>query len=301
MPTHTSDATPDLPIPVPAPMTPAQRTQVLNLVRRAARSEILPRFRALSPNEIDTKSGPTDLVTEADRAAERMIARGLARMFPGARIIGEEAVSANAAILDGLAEAELAFTIDPVDGTWNYAHGLTQFGVILSVLRFGVPVYALLYDPIMDDSIEAMEHGPTQMLRRGRAPRDLRTGPTRPEADLQGYLSLQHVPGEALRARLAGLFPRFTRAMSLRCACHEMRMMAQGHADFLLTTGLTPWDHAAGVLAVQQAGGKAALLDGTPYRADAPRSAFLLAASTPELWDSLAETFGFLLEAGASK
>jgi fructose-1,6-bisphosphatase/inositol monophosphatase family enzyme len=289
--------TDSLPIPVPAPVTPAQRAQILNLVRRAARAEILPRFRALSPTEISTKSSATDLVTDADRNAELMIGRGLARMFPGALIIGEEAVSENPKILDGLDQAELAFTIDPVDGTWNFAKGLATFGVILSILRFGVPVYALLYDPLMDDSIEATEHGEALFCCPSRSPRILKTSEGGKLADLQGYMSLNHVPKD-MHAALSGTYSKFTRQMSLRCSCHEMRMMAQGHADFLLTTGLTPWDHAAGVLAIQRAGGKVALLDGQEYRADAPHKAFLLAAATPKLWDDLAKLFDFLLPLG---
>ena len=73
-----------LPATVTAPLSNAQKTQILNLVRRAAKAEILPRFRNLGTHQIDQKSGPQDLVTEADKAAEAMIARGLQIMFPHA-------------------------------------------------------------------------------------------------------------------------------------------------------------------------------------------------------------------------
>ena len=165
--------TDSLPMPISAPLTPAQRTRVLNLVRRAARAEIMPRFRALSADDIAQKTGPQDLVTEADRRAEAMIARGLVQMFPNALIVGEEDASQNADIIAKIAEAEMAFTIDPVDGTWNYAHGLATFGVIVSALRFGVPVFGVLYDPVMDDAVVADEVGPAQMLQPRRAPRTL--------------------------------------------------------------------------------------------------------------------------------
>ena len=141
-----------LPMPV-STLSKAQRSSILNLVRRAARAEILPRFRNLESGEIDQKKSHQDLVTEADRAAERMIARGLLALFPNALIIGEENVADHPEVLDKVADAELAFTIDPVDGTWNYAHGLTTFGVIVSALRFGTPVFGLIYDPVMDDVV----------------------------------------------------------------------------------------------------------------------------------------------------
>lgn len=284
-----------LPMPISAPLTPAQRVQVLNLVRRAARAEILPRFRALSAHQIDEKTGPQDLVTDADREAEKMIARGLIKMFPNALIVGEEDASENPDIIATIAEAEMAFTIDPVDGTWNYANGLTQFGVILSVTRFGVPVFGLLYDPVMDDAIVADEVGPAQMLMPRRAPRTLSVSAGGEIAKLSGYISLYNIP-EDKRAAVAATFPTFQRAMSLRCACHEFRMMAQGHVDFVLCAGLTPWDHAAGALIARRAGAHVAILDGSDYRADTRKGTLLVAANAPT-WNRLRDTFSFLLDA----
>lgn len=81
-----------LPQPVTAPFSNAQRAMIVNLVRRAARAEIMPRFRKLDTGQIGTKSGPMDIVTEADTAAEAMIARALQSAFPSAVIVGEESV-----------------------------------------------------------------------------------------------------------------------------------------------------------------------------------------------------------------
>ncbi|MFZ5963330.1 inositol monophosphatase family protein [Thalassococcus sp. BH17M4-6] len=281
-----------LPMPISAPLTPAQRSQVLNLVRRAARAEIMPRFRALSADQIDQKSGPQDLVTEADRASEAMIARGLVQMFPNAFIVGEEDAAKNPDIIAKIAEAEMAFTIDPVDGTWNYAHGLTQFGVILSVTRFGVPVFGLLYDPVMDDAIVADEVGPAQMLQPRRAPRTLNASVGGELTDLQGYANLYMLP-ENKRAAMAASLPTFQRALSLRCACHEFRMLAQGHVDFVLSAGLTPWDHAAGALIAKRAGCHVAMTDGSDYRADR-RDGALLAAANMATWNRLRDHWSFL-------
>ncbi|MDU8909936.1 inositol monophosphatase [Aestuariicoccus sp. MJ-SS9] len=283
-----------LPMPIPAPLTPAQRSSILNLIRRAARAEILPRFRALSRAEIDTKSGPQDLVTEADRAAERMIARGLVQMFPNALIVGEEDVAANPEVVDQIAHAEMAFTIDPVDGTWNYAHGLTTFGVILSMTRYGQPVFGLLYDPVMDDAIVADREGPAQMLRPRLPAKTLTTSTGGSAETLSGYVPLYNAPKKR-RPALADTFTRFARVMNLRCACHEFRMVAQGHADFILSTFLTPWDHAAGALIVARAGGHVSMLDGSEYRADR-RKGYLLCAANAETWARVRDVFGFLLD-----
>ena len=73
-----TQTTQTLPAPLPPVLTAAQQTHVVNVLRRAARAEVLPRFRNLAPADIDTKSGPHDLVTAADLAAEAMITRALA-------------------------------------------------------------------------------------------------------------------------------------------------------------------------------------------------------------------------------
>ena len=272
------------------PFTPAEEARIVNLVRRAARAEILPRFRALSAAEVTEKSGPDDLVTAADTAAEAMIARGLAALFPGALIVGEEAAEADPQLPDRIAEAELSFVVDPVDGTWNYARGLPLFGVILAACRHGAPVWAMILDPVCDDWITAAEDRPTRLERPGRAPRPLAVAPAREIAEMSGFVPLSLVPGDRQGA-VAALFPEFRRATSLRCSAHEYRLLAQGHADFCLGIDPKPWDHAAGVLLCRQAGGVAVFLDGAPYSA-ARRDGVLLTAASPDAWARLAERFG---------
>jgi len=284
----------NLPMPITAPLTPAQRAQLINLVRRAARSEILPRFRTLGRGDIATKRDDQDLVTEADRQAEKMIARGIARNFPHALIIGEEDISANPEKLDKIAEAEMTFTIDPVDGTWNFAHGLGLFGVIISVLRFGRPVFGLLYDPLLDDWIVADKTSPALIMRPQSRAKPVNVSQGGPVETLKGCVPLYTLP-ERHRAAAAAVFPRFARAVMLRCSCHDFRMLAQGHVDFTLSAALTPWDHAAGALITARAGGHVAMLDGSDYRADL-RDGYLLCASDAATWARVAEVFAFLLK-----
>lgn len=283
-----------LPMPVTT-LTNAQRSQLMNLVRRAAKAEIMPRFRQLSPDQIDTKSGPQDLVTEADRAAEAMITRGLLSSFPTALIVGEEYASQNPEILDKIAEAELCFTIDPVDGTWNFANGLACFGVLIAVLRFGQPVFGLLYDPVLNDFIVADSDGPAELVlpRRIRRPISVSKGGDIPQ--LSGFIPFYLLP-ESKRAEMGNAMTSFTRANSYRCACHEMRLLAQGSVDFALFAKLTPWDQPAGVVAVRAAGGHVAMLDGSEYNA-AQRDGYLLAAANEPTWNRLRDTFSFLIDA----
>lgn len=292
--------TDSLPMPVTAPLTSAQRTQLFNLVRRAAKAEIMPRFRKLGTHQIGEKTGPQDIVTEADTAAEAMITRGLQRSFPSAVVIGEEAVSANPSLLDKIAEAELCFTIDPVDGTWNYAKGLPLFGVMVSVLRFGRPVFGLLYDPVLNDIVWAdVEHRAQIQLPR----RDSRFVFTdhdqhKPLDQLTGFVPLFLIP-EDKRQQAAQAIIQFGRVWSLRCACHEFRTLAQGEVDFVLFAKLTAWDQPAGVVVSRQAGGHVAMLDGSEYLGNTS-SGYLLAASDKDTWDRVAKVFDFLVDKPAA-
>ena len=138
----------------------AEQSQIRDLLRRTAKTEIMPRFQNLSAQDVSTKSRDDDLVTKADLASEAMITAELQNLFPHAVVVGEEVISKHPSLLTQMADHEICFVIDPIDGTWNFANGIPLFGIILSVLHFGRPIYGLLYDPVMDDFIEAdLGHG----------------------------------------------------------------------------------------------------------------------------------------------
>ena len=286
-----------LPAPLPTALSPAQQNQVINIVRRAAKAEIMPRFRGLASSDIAIKSRPDDLVTAADTAAEIMITRALSIAFPSALVVGEEAVAADPSLLDRIADAPLAFIIDPIDGTWNYAHGLALFGVILAVTQYGRPAFGLIYDPVMDDWAVADDQSPARMERPFGVPQRLRASMGKAISDLTGYVPMHLFKG-AHQAQLAASLTQFNRSHSLGCSAHEYRMIAQGHTDFLLTESLNPWDHAAGVLICERAGAYVEMLDGGAYSA-ARHTGSLLVAPDKITWNRLRKVFGFLLESSA--
>lgn len=289
--------TDSLPMTITAPLTNAQRAQLMTLVRRVAKAEIMPRFRNMASHQVGTKTGPDDIVTEADKAAEAMLTRGILQMFPHALIVGEEHTSEHPEVLDQIAEAELAFTIDPVDGTWNYAHGLTVFGVMVGILRFGTPVFGLLYDPVLNDFIIADTERDAEMVLPRRLQRKIGVSKGGTVAELCGNVALNIMPKDK-QAEVAATYPLFQRIAMLRCACHEFRMLAQGHTDFVLASKLTPWDHAPGVIVTKKAGGHALMLDGSEYRADMSEG-YLLCASDAATWDRVRDVYSFLLDTPA--
>ncbi|MCC7321067.1 MAG: inositol monophosphatase [Rubellimicrobium sp.] len=261
-------------------------------IREAAAHRILPRFRALVPGEIRTKSGHADLVTLADTEAEAEITARMRALWPEAEVLGEEAVAADPALRPRMGTAEHAVVIDPVDGTWNFAKGLALFGTIAAVLHRGRPVWGMLHDPVLDDWIEA-EAGQGTVFRHKGGARPLATSQETRAGRISGYVPMGLFP-RATQLRISADLPDFARVTSLRCACHEYRMLAQGSAEFLLSGPVPhPWDHAAGVLCVTQAGGVVRFLDGADYDANR-RKGVLLAAASAALWDDLARRFAYL-------
>ncbi len=286
--------TTSLPVALTSPLTKAQETGVVNLVRRTARAEILPLFDNRSLLDVTHKSGRFDLVTQADVAAEAMLRRGLQRMFPHALIIGEESSANDKDVRAKIAEAEFAILLDPLDGTWNFSNGLPLFGVMISITRYGTPIFGLLYDPVMDDWIIAGEGGRTRKTRQAGVARPIAMTTEYNPANMSGFIHLHLMPQD-MQEKLAPHLAQFARTQVLNCSCHEYRTLAQGGADFCLSAMMTPWDHAAGVVACQQAGGVARMLDGREYNAGITEG-FLLTANTEIAWTALQKRFAFLLE-----
>jgi fructose-1,6-bisphosphatase/inositol monophosphatase family enzyme len=240
-------------------------TQALaGLLRTAARAEVMPRFRRLGAGAVRTKSGPLDLVTEADEAAERAITAGLRRLFPGCAVVGEEAAAADVSLLGRLADAELAFVVDPIDGTANYAAGLPLFGTMAAAIVRGEIAASVIYDPLGDDWAMALR-GEGAWIETPEGTRtDLRAAAPVPVGQMTGAASWRFLP-RGLRATVAGNLTRVAASFDLRCAAHEYRALAAGHCHFLLFNRLMPWDHAPGWLLHREAGGFAARFDGSPY------------------------------------
>ena len=263
-------------------------SELIEIVREASRAEVMPRFRALDTADIQVKSRVDDLVTKADLAAERRITEAVAQLMPEAAIVGEEAVATDPSILFRIAEADICVILDPIDGTWNYAHGSSMFGMILAVTNCGETVFGLLYDPVNDDWIEATRRQGAWFCRAERRER-LTLAPSPAVAEANAFIAPYLLPLEMRPAIWSGM-QSVGRASSLRCSCHEYRMLATGAAQIGFAAMLNPWDHAAGVLIHCEAGGVARLLDGRDYAPTLHAGRLLLAADEPG-WQAAAGLF----------
>jgi fructose-1,6-bisphosphatase/inositol monophosphatase family enzyme len=245
--------------------TRAEARRVAEILRAAAATEILPRYRNLSTGAIRQKTSRLDLVTDADEAAETAIAAELLRAFPGALVVGEEAVSRDRSRLDGLGEAELAFVVDPVDGTLNFASGLPLFGVMAAALVRGEIVCGVILDPISDDWAVAVRGEGAFIERPDGSETRLRVAEPAPLGETTANVSWRYLPADQ-RPVVTGNLAQLAMAVDFRCAAHTYRLIAAGHLHAAFSSSVWPWDHAAGWLIHREAGGYTAHFDGSPYR-----------------------------------
>ncbi len=234
------------------------------LLRAACAAEIMPRFRNLGLGAIRQKSSALDLVTDADEAAERVITAGLLARFPGCLVVGEEASAADPDLPGRMADAELAFVVDPVDGTANFAAGLPLFGVMAAAVLAGEVAAAWILDPMTGDMAMALRgEGAFSESAEGQRG-DLRVAPSRPLSAMLGAVSFGYMDKPRQARVLPGL-GLLGGVQNLRCAAHEYRMAASGGLHLLVYNRLLPWDHAPGWLLHREAGGYSARFDGTAY------------------------------------
>jgi fructose-1,6-bisphosphatase/inositol monophosphatase family enzyme len=252
---------------------------VTKVLREAAETAVLPRFRSLAQGEVTEKS-PGEIVTVADREAEELITPRL-RAIADAPVVGEEAASADPSLVTALRNEPLAWVVDPLDGTRNFVRGSTDFAVMAALVRQGRTVAAWIVRPtegrayVAEAGSGAWRDG--TRLRREPAPAD--------PARMRGAV-LSRFLGPAARARVSAGAPRFAElGEGSHCAGVDYPLLAEGGLDFVLFHRTLPWDHAPGTLLLTEAGGVARRLDGGDYRPDDDRVG-LLDAADPAAWES---------------
>lgn len=254
--------------------------EIRDLMRFAAQRSMLPRFRQLASHEIEMK-GEDDPVTVVDREVESFLTEALTNLAPGVAVVGEEAVHADESVLKHLSGQ--CWIIDPLDGTANFTAGKEPFGIILALADAGKAIAGWLYDPVKDRLCHAKAGAGAFVDGERIAART--TGGSLPVAAISRIFLT-----EEQRAQVdAKLAPHYTLVDIPRCAAEQYPRLALGENDVSSFKRTYAWDHAAGVLWLNEAGGKAARLDGSEYRVDehgAPHDfKGLVGASSPAIWD----------------
>lgn len=208
-------------------------------------------------SSIQEKGRSGDLVTEADRASEVAVLAVIKRHFPDHAILAEESGQL------GQRDSPLLWAIDPLDGTTNYAHQYPLCAVSIGLLVDGVPLVGVVYNPILNDLYRAAKGlGATH----NRQPIHVSTTTAlvnsllvtgfaydRRETIDNNYAEFCHFTHLSQGVRRGG------------SAAVDLAHVACGCLDGYWERGLSPWDLAAGVVLVEEAGGQISAYDGSPF------------------------------------
>lgn len=210
---------------------------------RAAGDELLARFRSRDELVVRAKSSPTDMVSEADEAAEAAIRRILAARRPDDAILGEEGGRTG--------EGELEWVVDPLDGTTNFLYGIPAWCVSVAVRDAEGGIAGVVFDPVRDEVFAAERGGAATMngeaLRRDDDP-DL-------AVSLIGTgFGYDAAVRERQAAVAAALLPRARDLRRVGAAALDLAWCAAGRLDGYYERGVKPWDIAAGSLICACAG-----------------------------------------------
>jgi myo-inositol-1(or 4)-monophosphatase len=254
---------------------------LLNIAVRAARNagEIIVRsMNRLESLQIHSK-GRNDFVTEVDKAAEREIMAHISKHYPDHAFLAEE--SGETAGKKG--GTETVWIIDPLDGTTNFLHGFPQFSVSIACRHRGRLEHAVVYDPLRQEIFTA-SHGQGAHLENHR----IRVSKQR---TLDGALVATGFPYRSnvhyIDAYLAMLKVVMEQSAGVRrpgSAALDLAYVACGRVDAFWEIGLAPWDTAAGLLLIQEAGGRTGTLTGAPYNHGGN-----IVAGSPKVYTALIE------------
>lgn len=256
---------------------------LIALLKQAGEQEIMPRFRQLADDDITAKRDVSDLVTIADVASEKLLTSALKSQYPEAKIIGEEAVSADKSLLDRFPEPGMNIILDPIDGTFNFANGITLFAIILAIVEDGETMLGIIYDPVMKDCIHARKGmGGFYRSAEGKD-RALKLADDTTFDQMTGMVSWNDTPPELL-PRLLFNQTKNPASFNYRCGAQAYMNFVGGGVHYMTYGGTMPWDHLAGSLIVEEAGGYVACFDGTPYTPNRYQDG-LIHAPSKKMWD----------------
>jgi len=237
---------------------------------------------------IINKSSAIDLVTQYDQDAEKLITTRLILAFPTHRIIGEEGGEEGGE--QAGRETDYVWYVDPIDGTTNFAHGFPHFCVSMALYAAEKPLVGVIYDPIKDELFTAVAGFGAQLTNGKGFPQPLQVSQA---PDLlhsllaTGFPYDRHTSGLNNVTQLGRMLNKAQGVRRPGSAALDLAYVAAGRIDGYWEFKLKTWDAAAGVLLVQEAGGRVTMIDGAPYQ---PEPVLHLIASNVHIHSEMLQT-----------
>jgi fructose-1,6-bisphosphatase/inositol monophosphatase family enzyme len=267
-------------------ITPTLNAAVETIMREVSRDVILPHYQSLTAAQIVSKA-VNDVVTVADQESEAILTERLTALLPDASVVGEEATFADESELLKLKD-RLCWIVDPLDGTNNFAAGKPPFGMLIALADRGETLGGWILDCLTGRFCRASLNGGAWVNEEHLTAQA--TGEQPPVAAIS-LIFTEESRRERLRTEVA---PHYRMVDIPRCAAEQYPRLALGQNDVAVFERTLPWDHAAGALFLNEAGGKCARPDGTPYRVDQFDRKGLIGAASLALFEALANRLSAL-------
>lgn len=203
----------------------------------------------------------SNLVTEADLASQQAIYDLLHRRFPRHGFCGEED------LMQKGDDPDYRWIIDPLDGTTNYVHGFPYYAVSIALEHQGQIIVGVVYDPTSEEMFAATRGGGATLNRR---PLHCSAIDELSRAFLIGSLPVSTNPADTAVQRFLRMLPHAQTVQRTGSAALNLAYVAAGRVDGFWSSSLKPWDMAAGVLLVEEAGGQITKVDGSSFVVDEP-------------------------------
>lgn len=237
--------------------------------------------------QLKTKQSHGDLVTEVDKGCERLIRNLIATYFPDHAFLGEEGVEpgpqASAKAVKEAKDAEYIWIVDPIDGTTNFVHGFPFYSISIALVHRGQIIVGVIYDPSRDELFLA-ERGKGAYVH-GRKMK-VSAQSTLAESLIATGFPPDPQPALTNMEQLRRLAPQVRNARSAGSAALHLAYVAAGRLDGFWENGLNVWDVAAGVLLVEESGGRVTDTQGGAFHLGVRN----IAASNGHIHDSFIES-----------
>ena len=218
-------------------------------------------LRAWSSKFTVREKSRSNLVTEADEASQAAIFECIHGRYPSHGFCGEEGLSVNET------DSPYRWVIDPLDGTTNYVHAFPYYCVSIGLECRGEMIVGAVFDPVHDEMFLAVRGQGASLNRRPLRCSDI--------TDLSQSLVIASLPvatsaHEKAVSRFLNVLPVAQSVQRTGSAALNLANVAAGRLEGFWSTSLKPWDMAAGILLVEEAGGRISKIDGSQFRLEEP-------------------------------
>ena len=232
--------------------------EVKSILYSISKEKLLPNFKNLKPVQIKYKNNK-DIVTSIDIEIENTLKKILPQFIKNSNFVGEEIYLHNPQILNFYNQEEYCWTVDPIDGTFNFVSGKEKFAIMIA-LTFGAKIIqSWIYKPITEEFMYSTYNQGTYLDNKR-----IKINKFSSISNSIGSVSSKywHKDIENKIKKLKNFFKNVNSYGSIGCEYFDI---ALGKRDFTLLSKLSPWDHLPGILIVREAGGNDSHFDNMPY------------------------------------